>query len=688
MTELKSNKKGLSIRIKWILFICISILLAVSASFAFNYFTVSKILKQDDADLNKINAIHAAEQVNLNLNTYKTSIEQFATLVSNDISSKDAIPRIQSLIQSYKEKNNTLIAVYYMDFTTGKLHIAPYADMDLDVRTTRTYKQLNQNPETQWMDVYKDTQSNKIMTSIVTPIMSNGKMVGALGYDIDLSSISTIREEIESQSNAKLVILDAHGFIVSSFIKNANGKNINPAQSGSVEGVEDLISDNQKLKSVFGWVEDVYKSSDLTSHMLTWDEKDYSGEISTIQDLNWKVMSFTPTEIFAKKINDFNWTGLYSILLGLLIGILCSIFLAEKLKKIITTLLRVIEKTADGDLVTTVDIKANDEIGHLTENYNKMLQNMNNLIKKVSGNVNSIDQATGNLSVISNEHKIAISEVSKAIGEIATGVGTQSEQIIKGSNAISELGEEVEELSKQSTIIEKELDEASERISTGNQQVVNLEESYQSLEKAFQRVTEMMSKLNEKSKSISNVSNSIGQIAEQTNLLALNASIEAARAGEHGRGFSVVADEVRKLAEESKKATQDIQSIINSILSDTIELVDVMGDTNQINKNQKSAVTTVSSSINQLTESLNKIMTSIKQETTSINTLQGQKDVVLRMIDEISAISQQTSAAAEEIAAAMEEQSASTTMVAQHTTNLSELVDDLKTAVGKFTIDK
>jgi len=55
-------------------------------------------------------------------------------------------------------------------------------------------------------------------------------------------------------------------------------------------------------------------------------------------------------------------------------------------------------------------------------------------------------------------------------------------------------------------------------------------------------------------------------------------AIEAARAGEHGRGFAVMADEVRNLSRRTTESTSQIQSLLESIHTDSEKAVTTVSD--------------------------------------------------------------------------------------------------------------
>lgn len=68
-------------------------------------------------------------------------------------------------------------------------------------------------------------------------------------------------------------------------------------------------------------------------------------------------------------------------------------------------------------------------------------------------------------------------------------------------------------------------------------------------------------------KNTNNILELLAKVAQQTKMLGLNAAIEASRAGEFGRSFLVVAKEVSKLAQDSKKSSEDIVTILGTLTS-------------------------------------------------------------------------------------------------------------------------
>ncbi|MEA2754689.1 MAG: hypothetical protein QOJ54_978 [Aliidongia sp.] len=89
---------------------------------------------------------------------------------------------------------------------------------------------------------------------------------------------------------------------------------------------------------------------------------------------------------------------------------------------------------------------------------------------------------------------------------------------------------------------------------------------------------ETVRSLSDSAQRIGDVVQLISTIAGQTNLLALNATIEAARAGEAGKGFAVVASEVKSLANQTAKATGEIEGQVSEIQDLTAKTVTAIGN--------------------------------------------------------------------------------------------------------------
>jgi len=155
-----------------------------------------------------------------------------------------------------------------------------------------------------------------------------------------------------------------------------------------------------------------------------------------------------------------------------------------------------------------------------------------------------------------------------------------------------------------------------------------VEEMLLKLMKEVERSRETINLLEENAYQINKMTSEIEKVSDQTNLLALNASIEAARAGEHGKGFSVVASEVRKLAEQSKKMSTEIITLISLSNDNISNLTKTMNTIHVSTDESNSSIKTVQEGF-----------TAIKQEMTqNIHRFSNNKDEVDQIIHSIMEI--------------------------------------------------
>ncbi|RMD47762.1 MAG: methyl-accepting chemotaxis protein [Aquificota bacterium] len=234
------------------------------------------------------------------------------------------------------------------------------------------------------------------------------------------------------------------------------------------------------------------------------------------------------------------------IIITILIGVISNI------SKPIENFVKVFSKAAEGDLTLRIQDKHNDEMSVLSAYFNKFIEAINNIFNKVKTNTKLL---SGNM----NKLKEMGNDTFKIIESQEKDLNIMLEKVKSINNSAKAINESVNEKLVSATA------NTMEKTKEGKVSIQDTIEKLRSIEEKTKSLAEKINQLTTSSEEIGKITTVINELANQTNLLALNAAIEAARAGEYGRGFAVVADEVRNLAERTRKATEEINSIINQL---------------------------------------------------------------------------------------------------------------------------
>jgi len=230
----------------------------------------------------------------------------------------------------------------------------------------------------------------------------------------------------------------------------------------------------------------------------------------------------------------------------------------------ILRLLDEIADLADGDLRAYATV-SEDFTGAIADSINFAIEQLRELVSKINETSQEIARYSQGTQDITNQ--------------LADASEHQAQEIAGASIAINEIVQSIDHVSTNATE-SAEVAQKSVEIAANGADVVNRSiDGMNVIREQIQETAKRIKRLGESSQEIGNIVALINDIADQTNILALNAAIQASMAGDAGRGFAVVADEVQRLAERSTSATKQIETLVKTIQTDTIEAVTSMEHT-------------------------------------------------------------------------------------------------------------
>ncbi len=464
------------------------------------------------------------------------------------------------------------------------------------------------------------------------------------------------RGQIGEVAKAQIAAIDK---ILASMQELMNARTTDPDSKGLYQTAQARLAEYRTVASQVATKAGTDNGA-ATKAMLTVETK-FQAVMNTLRDLMERERNLSDKSYQAAMtgVNSVSQVFVVVAIIALVVSVLMSLYISRAVLAPVKKAIAMIEQMTKGewDLTKRLDVATKDEIGTLSQWFNRFIGELHGIVGKMTEVTNLLASAAAELSMVALESAQRAERQSSETTQIAT--------------AIEEMSQAVTEVARNSEATSGLATKTVEVAAEGRKVVSSVIEGMGRIEQTVRQAGTVVAALGKSSGQISDIVSIINDIADQTNLLALNAAIEAARAGEAGRGFAVVADEVRKLAEHTTSATKQIRQVIETIKSDTALAVSSMESGTkevaqwaQLTHSAGKSLDDIVDMVRQVGQKINEIAIAAAEQSATTDEIARNTDSVSRLTTELAAASEQSAESANE---------------------LSRLAEELKSTVGRFT---